>query len=372
MKSVFKIMYFYLQNVHIFCQNVPPEVVSRSTFPQGLINSASKPSSEPQLMSTLLSLASNGAFPERSGPIVQTIVQPEKPVGMNILDDRPQTLNLISFQPKIPTCNPTSNMLFSSPIPSASVVPIQSIQPSTVAAPIPLNSFLTIPQCSKGVQSYGNVVQNAPTLWQLPQPLNNGLNYVPVNPITYTEASPLPINLQISPPCSSLPEINANSGLLEILSRSNLVGVQEPNVITSEGDNIGFPLNLQINLPSQSIPAPRITVVSASPQTVTSSNTEEPSLFPPFGFLPPPPPLIMRKSRSSWKKILPIILIALFNDRCCCGGGCSCCNCNPDTNPIPIPYPIPIPVNNPIINNSKSSCSCRKREYRDHEGNKTK
>ncbi|CAH0722810.1 unnamed protein product, partial [Brenthis ino] len=352
------------------------------------MNIGSKPSSESQLMSTLLSLASNGAFPERSGPIVQPIVQPEKPVGMGMIDDRPQNFNFISFQPKIPTCNtkepivfsppavianPTSNILFSSPIPSASVVPIQSIQPSAVSAPISLNSFFTIPQGSNAVQSYGNVVQNSPTVWQLPKLLNDGHNYVPVNPITYTEASPLPINLQISPPCSSLPEINTNSGLLEILSRSNLVGVQEPNVITSEGDNNGFPLNLQINLPSQSIPAPRITVVSASPQPVASTNTEEPGLFPPFGFSPPPPPLIMRKSRSSWRKILPIILIALFSDRGCCGGGCCCCNCNPDTdNPIPIPYPIPIPVNNPIINNSKSSCSSRKRGHRDHEDNKTK
>ncbi|XP_047542777.1 uncharacterized protein LOC125075181 [Vanessa atalanta] len=261
----------------------------------------------------------------------------------NIQDDRPKTLNVIS---QVPSCYSQEPTLFGQSALSGN-------NPNVVFAP----SCATLPElisCNGIIplENYANANQQS-SVYQISQPTND-LNYCPVT-------------LKINPSSIMLPTTNTQSGIGEFLNEISRGGVfQEPFVIKN-GYEDGIPVNLQINIPSQNTPAPRITVVSATPTPVTSANSESVIPFPQFGYPPPPAPIVRKKSRC-WKNLLPILLLALLSDQGC-GNGCCCpcnCCCNSDS-PIPIPYPIPIPVNSPIINNQKSSCSSRKRGHRDNE-----
>lgn len=186
----------------------------------------------------------------------------------------------------------------------------------------------------------------------VPAPNCAPITQVPVQP-TMCPKSIVPVdymsNTPISPNCqiSALPRVfPANIPQ----PNNNICG--NPTQIAEEYTPV--PINLQINVPSPTIPEPQITIITAYPPAppvpvpvpVPDNSDISFGLYPPYSL----PPIIIEGRRSKARSLLPLILIALIaNDGCCGGGGCCCSPCSYASSDIPIPYPIPIPTNNPII-----------------------
>ncbi|CAG4921938.1 unnamed protein product [Colias eurytheme] len=316
-------------------------------------------SSKAQLMSTLFGVAAaNGVSPDLL-PVIQPSLPNDKP-QYQCVKDVPRSLNLIqlpqnTYQGPKESVIVTGNSVNSVSQPSQPVFvsspPVMSSSQSYIPS---MYSYIPSPQVNvyPGPQtirlentpcSYPNTasIQTIPATWQSQAYMSEIPRETPGNP-------------QIISTIPTLQEEEDSASIEEITPASRVVScVEIPNECKSS-----LPVNLQINLPSQNIPAPKITVVSAapaSPPTVPTSPYGQSSYpFPPYF----PPPIIVDKSDSlnSW---LPMILIALFaNDRGNCGGGCGCtccCPCSNSNSAIPVPYPIPMPINNPIINTSRGS-----------------
>lgn len=313
-----------------------------------------------QLMNTLISIA-NGKK-ERTPASQMNAIQDTQPAAV-MPNQRSNTLNVMAASPPTSTVpkdtnavnkmlttsslpqpvisNSMANMMMPASFPSSYPAPyIKSYQP--VVMPVP-TSYCTRPPQVIPLENYANMVQSYPASFQIQQPTS-------IPSVVYAEPIS-PINYEINPSSSSkvLPTIKSESSNYDIVSGS--YNTQNPEPVVMMSDREGLPFNVQINVPPQNTATPRITLISAAPTNPPSNpNPITSSAY------PPPMPIFMRNTRSSWKNILPIILIALFNDRdgnsnCCCP--CNC-GCNSDS-PTPIPYPIPIPVNNPIINNGGSS-----------------
>lgn len=139
-----------------------------------------------------------------------------------------------------------------------------------------------------------------------------------------------------------------NYGNIDIINRCNSCNdVDEHALETKSGPvNLQGPINLVINIPEVNVPAPSVTIL---PTPVPSLPSEPAPIVPQF--VPTSTmPIIINNSKSTFKSLLPIILISLLRDGGLCGEGSSC-NCG--SMSIPIPYPIPIPTNCPIINTGR-------------------
>ncbi|CAH2099653.1 unnamed protein product [Euphydryas editha] len=263
----------------------------------------------------------------------------------NIQDDRSRSVNVVSQGPFHYSQDPAvyNQLVGPSTIPNLAL----STQYSTMQPEQQSCNGVT----EKPLENYPNLVPQISTVWQLSQPSNDIYNYPPMIS-------------QISPPSLPSATINTQPSVIDFFSKTN-EGVMkpEPKKFQNRFED-GIPLNLQINIPSQNVPVPAITVVTAKPDAFNSANSDAVLTYPQY--LPPPQPIIVKKSPSCIKSLLPILLIALLSDQGCCGNRC-CCPCNCNDTPILIPYPIPIPINNPIINNDSCSYSSRDRGNRDNE-----
>lgn len=233
----------------------------------------------------------------------------------------------------------------------------QGLLPNMSPVPIALNQVTLYPQLPLNVPaaSLQNQIMQAATVNSLPTPniaastpLQNyvPLSQAPIQPEKYHSILPIEYdsNTLYSPKVSALPPV-LPANILTLYDCLSLPA-QIP-----EQEHTPVPINLQINMPSPTIPEPQITIITAYPSapvaTVpesTDSSDVSFGMYPPY----PLPPIIIKGRRSRSRSWLPLFLIAVIaNDRCC--GGCGCCNCANACQEIPIPYPIPIPTNNPII-----------------------
>ncbi|CAG9576048.1 unnamed protein product [Danaus chrysippus] len=341
--NLFLLAIVYVSN--ITCQNVQLEAESRGSQLAQNIDLSRDQSPKAQLMNTLISIA-NGKK-ERTPASQMNTIQDTQPAAV-MPNQRSNTLNVMSVSPPTSTVpketiavNPmltttslpqpviSNSMMMPASFPSSYPSPyIKSYQP--VVLPLPTSYSARPPQVIP-LENYANMVQSYPASYQIQQPAS-------VPSVVYAEPIS-PMNLEINPSGSLkvLPTINTDPSNYDIISGS--YNTQNPEPVVMMSDREGLPFNVQINVPPQNTATPRITLISAAPTNPPSNPNPVSS-----NTYPPPMPIIMRNSRSSWKNILPIILIALFNDRdgnsnCCCP--CNC-GCNSDS-PTPIPYPIPIP-----------------------------
>ncbi|CAK1548606.1 unnamed protein product [Leptosia nina] len=301
------------------------------------LSSGNNVSTRSQLMNTLLTVAAaNGVLPQLL-PIIQPSLTSETP------KDVPKTLNLIQLNQNQPSQEPV--VVTGKPI----ISPSPCTKPQQIMAP-------AVRVDNPSIYPSSGIVQPIPATWQA-QPVYRV-------PDTWQYQ---PARKEVIPATLSTPVTLENPSLAENenIDVDGVPATTSPCIqISNDPNESSVPVNLQINVPAQSVSPPQVTVVTAP---VSQRSVQEPvmpqSPFPPFFH----PPIVVDRS-DSLSNLLPIILVALFaNDRDCYGGcNCNCCcPCNGGSkNVVPIPYPIPFPINNAIVN---SSGRCRSKSQRHQE-----
>lgn len=203
---------------------------------------------------------------------------------------------------------------------------------------------------------YAESLSNYPDFSQYYQPsVTVQIPSMPVITPFIAVATPVPAMLPQSPATNVAPELPENTVNQPITDIASVVEASPVVIPTNIGASIveqvpsysPQPFSFQINMPPPSSEQPIILISSPNPVPTSqqySSTPSLPSMLPPPVI--PPPVIVMERSRSSWRNLLPILLIALCDGGC--GNGCGNCGCCGGCN-IPVPYPIPIPTNNPII-----------------------